>query len=280
MTNRSKKEAGILRGLVWAAAGITAGILIFIIVYVGIKGIPHLGPALFARHYTSKNVSLFPALVNTVIMTGLSLIIAVPLGIGAAIYLVEYAKKNSRLVAVVRLTSETLTGIPSIVYGIFGMLLFVTRLHWGYSMLAGACTLALMILPVVMRAGEEALTAVPDSYREGSFGLGAGKLQTVFHIVLPAAAPGIFAGIVLGVGRIVGETAALIYTAGTVAQIPAGVMGSGRTLAVHLYALWTEGMHVDQSYATAAVLLVMVILLNLISSKISARIARQTKETR
>jgi phosphate transport system permease protein len=213
-------------------------------------------------------------------MTGLSLIIAVPLGIGAAIYLVEYAKKNSRLVAVVRLTSETLTGIPSIVYGIFGMLLFVTRLHWGYSMLAGACTLALMILPVVMRAGEEALTAVPDSYREGSFGLGAGKLQTVFRIVLPAAAPGIFAGIVLGVGRIVGETAALIYTAGTVAQIPAGVMGSGRTLAVHLYALWTEGMHVDQAYATAAVLLVMVILLNLISSKISARIARQTKETR
>ena len=280
MTNRSKKEAGILRGMVWAAAGITAGILIFIIAYVGINGIPHLGPALFARHYTSKNVSLFPALVNTVIMTGLSLIIAVPLGIGAAIYLVEYAKKNSRLVAVVRLTSETLTGIPSIVYGIFGMLLFVTRLHWGYSMLAGACTLALMILPVVMRAGEEALTVVPDSYREGSFGLGAGKLRTVFHIVLPAAAPGIFAGIVLGVGRIVGETAALIYTAGTVTQIPAGVMGSGRTLAVHLYALWTEGMHVDQSYATAAVLLVMVILLNLISSKISARIARQTKETR
>lgn len=223
MTNRSKKEAGILRGMVWAAAGITAGILIFIIAYVGIKGIPHLGPALFARHYTSKNVSLFPALVNTVIMT---------------------------------------------------------RLHWGYSMLAGACTLALMILPVVMRAGEEALTAVPDSYREGSFGLGAGKLQTVFRIVLPAAEPGIFAGIVLGVGRIVGETAALIYTAGTVAQIPAGVMGSGRTLAVHLYALWTEGMHVDQAYATAAVLLVMVILLNLISSKISARIARQTKETR
>lgn len=280
MTNRSKKETGILRGMVWAAAGITAGILIFIIAYVGIKGIPHLGPALFARHYTSKNVSLFPALVNTVIMTGLSLIIAVPLGIGAAIYLVEYAKKNSRLVAVVRLTSETLTGIPSIVYGIFGMLLFVTRLHWGYSMLAGACTLALMILPVVMRASEEALTAVPDSYREGSFGLGAGKLQTVFRIVLPAAEPGIFAGIVLGVGRIVGETAALIYTAGTVAQIPAGVMGSGRTLAVHLYALWTEGMHVDQAYATAAVLLVMVILLNLISSKISARIARQTKETR
>lgn len=280
MTNRSKKEAEILRGMVWAAAGITAGILIFIIAYVGIKGIPHLGPALFARHYTSKNVSLFPALVNTVIMTGLSLIIAVPLGIGASIYLVEYAKKNSRLVAVVRLTSETLTGIPSIVYGIFGMLLFVTRLHWGYSMLAGACTLALMILPVVMRAGEEALTAVPDSYREGSFGLGAGKLQTVFRIVLPAAEPGIFAGIVLGVGRIVGETAALIYTAGTVAQIPVGVMGSGRTLAVHLYALWTEGMHVDQAYATAAVLLVMVILLNLISSKISARIARQTKETR
>lgn len=280
MTQKSKTEARVLRALVWIAAGITAAVLIFLVVYVLVGGLPHLKPGLFSLHYNSENVSLFPALINTLTIVALSLLIAVPLGVGAAIYLVEYAPKGSRLVAVVRITSETLTGIPSIVYGIFGMLMFVAGLHWGYSMLAGACTLALMILPVVMRATEEALIAVPDSYREGSFGLGAGKLRTVFRIILPAAAPGIFAGVVLGVGRIVGETAALIYTAGTVAQIPSNVMGSGRTLAVHMYALWTEGMNVDQAYATAVVLLVIVILLNWLSARIAAHITKNNEASR
>lgn len=275
-----KTESKILKALVWIAACVTMGVLVFLIAYILINGVPHISPSLFALHYTSENVSLFPAIINTLIMVGLSLLFSVPFGVGAAIYLVEYAKGDSRLVKIVRMTSETLTGIPSIVFGIFGMLMFVVGLHWGYSMLAGAVTLALMILPVIMRSTEEALLAVPNSYREGSFGLGAGKLRTIFKIVLPAAAPGIFAGVVLGIGRVVGETAALIYTAGTVAQIPANIMGSGRTLAIHMYALWTEGLNVDQSYATAVILLIVVIFLNWVSARIAARIAKNSGESK
>ncbi len=267
-------EAKVLRGLVWFCAMLTLAVLVFLIGYILVNGVPNLRPSLFALKYTTENVSLFPALINTIIMTALSLLIAAPLGIFSAIYLVEYAKKGNKLVGIVRITAETLTGIPSIVYGIFGMLMFVTTLGWGYSMIAGACTLAIMILPVIMRTTEEALKSVPDSYREGSYGLGAGKLRTVFRVVLPSAAPGIFSGIVLGVGRIVGETAALIYTAGTVAQIPDNLLGSGRTLAIHMYALWTEGMNVESSYATAVVLLVIVVALNALSAAIARRITK------
>ena len=261
--------------MVYAAAALTFGALICLIAYILIKGIPNLSLDLFRFEYNSENVSLFPALVNTVTMTGLSLIIAVPLGVFSAIYLVEYAKRGNKLVGLVRITTETLQGIPSIVYGLFGFLLFVNTLGWGYSLLAGAFTLVIMILPVIMRTTEEALKAVPDSFREGSFGLGAGKLRTVFRIVLPSAVPGILAGVVLSVGRIVGETAALIYTAGTVAQIPPGLMGSGRTLAVHMYALWSEGLNTNQSYATAVVLLIIVVLLNAASSALAKKISKR-----
>ena len=245
----------ILMLLVMLSAIITFAVLLFLIAYILINGIPHIKPELFALKYTSENGSLFPALINTIIMTALSLIIAVPFGIFSAIFLVEYAKRGNKFINVIRITTETLSGIPSIVYGLFGMLFFVTTLKWGYSLLAGAFTLSIMILPLIMRTTEEALKAVPDSYREGSFGLGAGKLRTVFRIVLPSAVPGILAGVILAVGRIVGETAALIYTAGTVADIPDGVMGSGRTLAVHMYSMSREGLHMDQAYATAVVLL-------------------------
>lgn len=267
-----KGEAAALKAIVWIAGIVTMAVLIFLILYILINGLPHIKPSLFSIHYNSQNVSLFPAMINTLTMVGLSILFAGPIGIFSAVYLAEYAKRGSKFVAFIRLTSETLTGIPSIIFGIFGMLMFVDACHMGYSMLAGALTLALMILPVIMRATEEALHAVPDSYREGSFGLGAGKLRTIFKIVLPAAAPGILAGVILGIGRVVGETAALIYTAGTVAQIPKNVMGSGRTLAVHMYSLWTEGMNVDQSYATAVILLVVVIVLNFISDAIAKRV--------
>ncbi|WP_408003683.1 phosphate ABC transporter permease PstA [Pseudoramibacter porci] len=267
-----KGEAAALKAIVWIAGIATMAVLIFLILYILINGLPHIKPSLFSIHYNSQNVSLFPAMINTLTMVGLSILFAGPIGIFSAVYLAEYAKRGSKFVAFIRLTSETLTGIPSIIFGIFGMLMFVDACHMGYSMLAGALTLALMILPVIMRATEEALHAVPDSYREGSFGLGAGKLRTIFKIVLPAAAPGILAGVILGIGRVVGETAALIYTAGTVAQIPKNVMGSGRTLAVHMYSLWTEGMNVDQSYATAVILLVVVIVLNFISDAIAKRV--------
>ena len=271
--NKSKLQSVILRTLVYTAAFITFGVLICLIAYILIKGIPNVSLDLFSFEYNSENVSLFPALINTVVMTALSLVIAVPLGVFSAIYLVEYAKRGNKIVGLIRLTAETLSGIPSIVYGLFGFLLFVTAFSWGYSLLAGAFTLVIMILPVIMRTTEEALKAVPDTFREGSFGLGAGKLRTVFKIVLPSAVPGILAGVVLSVGRIVGETAALIYTAGTVAQIPSGLFGSGRTLAVHMYALWSEGLNTNQSYATAVVLLIIVVILNAASSALAKKIS-------
>ena len=260
--------------LVMLSAVITFAVLLFLIVYILVHGIPYLKPSLFSFTYTSENASLMPALINTVIMTLLSLLIAVPLGIFAAIFLVEYAGRGTKFVEVIRLTTETLSGIPSIVYGLFGMLFFVTTCGWGFSLLAGAFTLSIMILPLIMRTTEEALKSVPDSYREGSFGLGAGKLRTVFRIVLPSAVPGILAGIILAIGRIVGETAALIYTAGTVADVPSSVMGSGRTLAVHMYNLASEGLYMDQAYATSVVLLILVVGINTLSSVVAKKFTK------
>ena len=256
------------------AAVITVGILLLIIGYILAKGVPNLSFGLFAWTYSSSNVSLMPALINTVTMTLLSLAIAGPLGIFSAVYLVEYAQRSSRLVKVIQVTAETLSGIPSIVYGLFGLLFFVTTIGWGYSILAGAFTLAIMILPLIMRTTEEALQSVPDAYRQGSFALGAGRLRTVFRIVLPAAVPGILAGIILAIGRIVGETAALIYTAGTVPAIPTTLMGSGRTLSVHMYALSSEGLYTSQAYATAVVLLVVVVGINWLSGFVARKLVK------
>ncbi len=264
---RSCPFSFILRLLVIISALITMITLLFLVVYILIKGIPYLTADLFAWEYNSENVSLMPALVNTIMMVFLSLLIAAPLGIFAAIYLAEYAKRGNKLVTAVRVTAETLSGIPSIVYGLFGFLLFAVSLGWSYTILGGALTLAIMILPLIMRTTEEALKSVPDSYREGSYGLGAGRLRTVFRIVLPSAMPGILSGIILAIGRIVGETAALMYTAGTVAGIPENLFGSGRTLAVHMYVLTNEGLYTNQSYATAVVLLVIVVCINAISAK-------------
>ena len=264
----------IMMILVKLAALITFTVLIFLIIYILVHGVPYLKPSLFSLHYNSENASLMPALINTVIMTLLSLLLAVPIGIFSAIFLAEYAGKGNKFVDIIRLTTETLSGIPSIVYGLFGMLFFVSTCHWGFSLLAGAFTLAIMILPLIMRTTEEALLSVPDSYREGSFGLGAGKLRTVFYIVMPSAVPGILAGVILAIGRIVGETAALIYTAGSVAQVPSSVLGSGRTLAVHMYLLASEGLYMDQAYATAVILLVLVVVINTLSGIVAKRLTK------
>ena len=274
---RAKRNVAALRAAVYAGAGICVAVLAGILVYILVKGVPNLTPELFSLQYTSENASVVPALLNTLVIVVLSLAIAVPLGIFSAIYLVEYAKKGNRFVKVVRVTAETLAGIPSIVYGLFGYLLFVTTLGFGYSLLAGALTLSIMILPVILRTTEEALQSVPDLYREGSFGLGAGKLRTVFRIVLPSAAPGILAGVILAVGRLVGETAALIFTAGTVAQTPDSLLGSGRTLAVHLYALWNEGLATEKAYATAVILLVLVAGINTLSSVLASKWTKGNK---
>lgn len=265
----------VLRLFVWLATGVTALVFLSVVGYILIKGLPNLTPSLFSFTYNSENVSLFPALINTFTITVLSLLVAVPLGVFSAVYTVEYARRGNKLVKIVRMTAETLSGIPSIVYGLFGFLFFVSALGWSYSMLAGVFTLAIMILPLIMRTTEEALQSVPDSFREGSFGLGAGRLRTVFKIVLPAAQPGILAGVILSVGRIVGETAALIYTSGTVAKIPASLMQSGRTLSVHMYALASEGLYIDQTYATAVVLLVIVTGINALASYLARRLTRE-----
>lgn len=260
--------------LVWAAAAITLIALAFVVVYILVKGIPHLSPSLFEWEYNSDNVSLMPALINTLLMTLISLLLAVPVGIGAAIFLTEYAKRGNKLVGIVRVTAETLSGIPSVVYGLFGALFFVKFLGLGLSLISGALTLSIMILPLIMRTAEEALLAVPDSFREGSFGLGAGKLRTVFRVVLPSAVPGILSGVILGTGRIIGESAALIFTAGTVAQAAGSLFDSARTLSVHMYVISGEGLYIDQTYATAVVLLVVVILINGVSELIAKKIGK------
>ncbi len=255
----------ILFLLVCLAALFTAFIVVVLIGYILYKGIPNLNLDLFAWEYNTDNVSMMPAIINTIVMVIITLLMAVPIGVCSAIYLVEYAKRGNKLVNVIRTTTETLAGVPSIVYGLFGYLVFVVACKFSYSMLSGALTLAIMILPTIMRTTEEALKSVPDMYREGSFGLGAGRLRTVFRVVLPTAMPGIFSGIILAIGRIVGETAALIYTAGTVAGVPSSIMNSGRTLSVHMYALLSEGLYTNQAYATAVVLLVLVVLINWLS---------------
>jgi phosphate transport system permease protein len=273
--NRKLHECGrdplslFLLGCVIAAALITFMVLSFLLGYILWQGLPNIETGLFALQYNSENVSLFPALVDTVLMVIMALAIATPLGIFAAVYLVEYASRGNRLVSLVRVTADTLAGIPSIVYGLFGMLFFVTYLKWGYSLLAGACTVAIMILPLIMRTTEEALKAIPDSYREGSYGLGAGKLRTVFAVVLPSAVPGILAGVILSIGRIVGETAA-----GTVAALPDGVLSSGRTLAVHMYVLASEGLYMKQAYATAVILVVIVVAINALSSRLAKQLMK------
>ena len=253
--------------LVNLAAVITAAVVLFLIGYILWHGVPNLSlPGIFAWEYNGENQSMTPAIINTLIITALTLFLAVPIGVFAAIYLVEYAKKGSKLVKLIRVTAETLAGIPSIVYGLFGFIVFVITLGWSYTLIAGVITLAIMILPLIIRTTEEALMAVPDSFREGSFGLGAGKLRTVFHIVLPSAVPGIAAGIILAIGRIVGESAALIFTSGTNPVVAKGLFTSASTLSVHLYALLTEGLYTEQAYAVAAVLLFLVIGINALSS--------------
>lgn len=266
----------LIRLVTYVAAFITVASLGFLIVYILVRGIPYLTPSLFAWEYNSDNVSMLPSLINTLLLTALALIFAAPLGIFAAIYMVEYAKRGNKIVKVVRITAETLSGIPSIVYGLFGMLFFVTACHMQLSILSGALTVAIMVLPTIMRTTEEALMAVPDSFREGSFGLGAGKLRTVFQVVLPSAVPGILSGVILAIGRIVGETAALIYTAGTMAKVPNSLFGSARTLSVHMYMLSGEGFNTNQAYATAVVLLVLVVLINMLSKLAANHLAAKT----
>nr|WP_231860257.1 phosphate ABC transporter permease PstA [Helicobacter himalayensis] len=248
-------------------------IFLILIGFIFIKGIAHINFEMFAWQYNSQNISMTPAIINTLTMVLFALILAMPLGIFGAIYLSEYASKSSKILHVIRIASETLVGIPSIVYGLFGYLAFVIYFGFRTSLIAGGLTLAVMILPLILRSAEEALKSVPMTFREASFALGVGKLRTIFIIVLPVAIPGILAGVILSIGRIVGESAALLYTSGSVAKV-AGLMDSGRTLSVHMYAISSEGQHINEAYSTAMVLIIIVFLINLGSNYIAKKLIK------
>ena len=273
-TRPAKVSSWVFRVLVHLATILIILAVCFIIGYILVMGIPQIKPEMFSLEYTSENCSFMPALFNTLLVIVMSVSCSSVFGIGAAIFLNEYTDRTNVFVRIVALATETLAGIPSIVYGLFGLLFFVYYLQWGLSLLAGVCTMAIMTFPIIMRATQEALAAVPDLYREGSFGLGAGRFRTVVRIVLPSAIPGILGGIILAIGRTVGESAALIYTAGSIAALPASVFSSTRTLAVHMYLLASEGLHIDATYATAVLLLLFVLLINFATSAVAKKISK------
>ena len=273
-----KAKSLILKALVWLCGVLTVGILIYILLFILVRGIPNINLQFLFGEYNSDTLSAFSSIVTTLEMIVISLVIAVPVGVFCAIYLTEYAKRGNKAVKAIRLAVDTLAGIPSIVYGLFGMIFFVTMLGLRASILSGIGTVSIMILPVIISSSEEAIKAVPDMYREGSLGLGATRLRTVFTIVLPTAMPGILSGVILAIGRIVGETAALIFTSGTnVMENPTlDLFASQRTLAIHMYMLASEGLphSKDMAFATGAILIAIVFLVNFLATKLAGKLGR------
>lgn len=257
----------IATGLVWGAALLTVGMLLFIVFYILQQGLSHINWSFLTDMYRPGlgQEGIFPMIISTLYLIGVALVLSVPLGVLAAIYMAEYAKEGPVL-QVIRFATESLSGIPSIIYGLFGYAFFVTVLKLRMSILAGSLTVALMVIPIIVRTTEEALRAVPVSFREGSLALGASQLTTIRRVVLPAAMGGILTSVILSVGRIVGETAAVVYTMGSAVSIPKGVGASGRSLSVHLYFLAKEGTNIEQSYAAAAVLLILVAIINTLAN--------------
>lgn len=264
----------LIRLFIYLSAAITFGSLIFIVLFILAQGLPNLSMELFAWEYTTDNVSLMPALITTFIVVGLSLLIATPIGVFTGFYLVEYADRNNKIVKAISMATDTLAAVPSIVYGLFGMLFFVTFLGFQYSVISGVLTSVIMVLPLIIRATEEALISVDMPLREASFALGAGKLRTIFTVVLPVAMPGILSGVILASGRIVGETAALMYTLGTSTNLPTDIFSSGRTLSLHMYVLSSEGFHVEEAYATAVVLILFVLAINGLATYLSKKLSK------
>lgn len=262
--------------MIWASAAFTVGFLFWIIWYILSNGLQHVDWAFITDNYTrtGDEHGIYPMIISTIYMVIASIAVAAPIGIMTAIYLTEYAKVGSRLVKVIRFCTESLAGIPSIIFGLFGMTFFVAILGFGFSILSGALTLSILILPVIIRTTEEALMAVPQTYREGSYGLGASKIYTIWRLILPSAIPGILTSVILSIGRVIGESAPVFLTAGMVARIPDSIMDSGRTLTVHLYKLTTELFTIEewnQAYGTATVLIVVVLLINMVTKLIAKR---------
>ena len=249
--------------------------LIEVVAYVLINGVTKLSFNLLFGDYTASS-SIFPAFIGTLQLVGIAAIIAVPIGIASAIFLVEYTNNKGKFVKIVQVATETLAGIPSIVYGLFGYLIFVVAFGWGYSMLGGGITLAIMILPTIVRSTQESLLSVQDGLREGSYALGASKVRTIFKIVLPSCAGGIVTSIILAIGRVVSESAVLILTVGMVVnKVPETLMAPGTSLALDIYYFASHG-YPDEAAATAVVLLIFVIFLNLLASFIGKMIKKST----
>lgn len=272
--NHSNKDLGsvVFYVLQRLTTVITFGVLFFLIGFILIRGLSYINLDMFSWEYSTENVSMTPALITTLMVVVLAIIISAPIGVFTGFYLVEYATRGSKLVEVIRLSTETLAAIPSIIYGLFGSMFFRVFLGLGYSVISGVLTVSIMILPLIIRSTEEALISVDDSLRHGSFALGAGKLRTIFKVVLPKAMPGVVSGIILAIGRIVGETAALLYTLGTTVNMPSSIMESGRTLALHMYVLSSEALYVNQAYATGVILLIFVVILNHLSVWLSNKL--------
>ncbi|PMO65746.1 phosphate ABC transporter, permease protein PstA [Vibrio breoganii] len=277
---RQRKD-NMLKLFVWLSAGLTVGFLFWVIWYILSNGLQFVDWDFVTGDYsrTGDYQGIFPMIVSTIYMVIASISIAAPLGIMTAIYLTEYAKVGSKFVKVIRFCTESLAGIPSIIFGLFGMTFFVTILGLGFSILSGALTLSILILPVIIRATEEALMAVPQTFREGSYALGSSKIYTIWRLILPSATPGILTSVILSIGRVIGESAPVFLTAGMVARIPESLFDSGRTLTVHLYKLTTELFTIDewnQAYGTATVLIVVVLLINMLTKLIASRFNKAT----
>ena len=271
------KKSMLAKFFVFLGAAITFGFLGFMILFILLRGVPYLSLSLFDWNYTTANVSLMPSLITTLYVIIGALLIATPIGVFTAIYLVEYADRSKTIVKLITTATDILAAVPSIVYGLFGFLFFVLYLDFEFSLIAGILTTTIMVLPLIIRATEEALLSVDRSLREASFALGAGKLRTIFSVILPVAIPGILSGIMLATGRIIGESAALIYTLGSSTNLPSDLLSSGRTLSVHMYVLASEGFHVNEAYATAVVLLILVLFLNSMSTILSRRLTQKGK---
>ena len=271
-----KTVDNLLKALLWVCGGIAVAFLALILIYVITRGIPYINWEFLTTAYRPGLGSngIRDIIVGTLAMVGLTLVIAVPIGVLAAIYMGEYAKKG-KVLTTIRFCVESLAGIPSILYGLFGYTFFAIQLAFGFSLLSSALTLAIMVLPVIIRSTAEALVTVPDSYREGSLALGASKLTTLFRVILPSAIPGILSAIILSMGRVMGETAAVYYTAGTMARVPSSVFSSTRSLAVHLYLLVKEGLESGDAFATATILIVIVVGLNALANFIAKRLSRK-----
>ena len=259
--------------LIWAAALLALAILILIVGVLLVRGLPSVTLEFLTGvpEDLGRSGGILPTLIGTVVLGAVSLLIATPIGVGAALYLTEYTTENS-LTKIIRFGADSLAGVPSIVFGLFGFIFFVTVLHMGWSILAGGLTLALMMLPTIIRTTEEAVLTVPQAYRDIGYSLGATRWEMVTTTVLPSALPGILTGVILSFGRAVSETAAVIFTAGTALNLPDSIFSPVRTMAVHFYILAVEGISLEKAYATGAVLIITVLLINLTANAIITRV--------